>query len=75
MLLFWLYCEEWLSLIGRMWIQNNLSPVQPHRNSGFKFREPEFPEPASTSSVVRIFGFDWHLKSHVNFKKIVENKY
>lgn len=60
MLLFWLSCEEWLSLIGRMWVQNNLSPVQPHSNSGFKFREPVFP---------RIFGFDWHLKSHVNFKK------
>ena len=85
MLLFWLSCEERLSLIGRMWVQNNLSPVQPHSDSGFKSREPVLPEsrkpvlpesrgpvlpePASTTNVVRIFGFDWHLKSHVNFKK------
>ena len=109
MLLFWLSCEERLSLIGRMWVQNNLSPVQPHSDSGFKSREPVLPEsrkpvlpesrgpvlpesrgpvppesrgpvppesrgpvlpePASASNVVRIFGFYWHLKSHVNFKK------
>ena len=69
MLLFWLSCEEWLFLIGGMWVQNNLSPVQPHSDSGFKSKEPVFPEPASISSVVRIFGFDWHLKRHVNFKK------